>query len=625
MSESSRSPVVEVSEATELTELHIALENSMTGISRLDRDGIFVEVRDGYARMLGYAPDELIGRAWSVTVPDRDLPLGIDTYETMLRDGSAEGELLGLRKDGTTFHKQLLLVKTVDQAGARTGHYCFMRDISERKATELALASSQAFGERLLDTIADGVVVMTPRGRTLAVNATLCDMLGYSQLELLQDGAFPYLPEHVRSQARHAFESYLSGQGRDFELLLQTKNGDYLEALITPSRTLDDAGNEIFVATVKDISERKAAERKVLRYEKFESLGALASGVAHDLNNLLTPVLGFADLAAQADDQDTMREALQAIAEASEKARGLIAQIHQFSGSRAVTPQPVRVGPVLEDALALVRASLPASIRLQTKLEAFDDVVEADPARLQQVVLNLCSNAGSAMAEQGGTLTVELCPAGQDELRLTVADTGKGMAEDVRLQIFEPYFTTKDKAEGTGLGLSIVQRIVSDLGGDVTVESAPGAGARFDVVLPLAAERQAEKSAVVADAEEVVDGARSRVLLLDDEPAILEFVKQALNLRGMASTVFGSPGEALALLRAGTGDVDVLCVDQTMPEMTGLEFLAAARAAGCEHPAILMSGRLEEISDRQKAELGIAGSLAKPFTVDELCACLAQI
>ena len=405
--------------------------------------------------------------------------------------------------------------------------------------------------------------------------------------------------------------------------MLETKQGALIDVLISPSRTRDDGGNEVFVATVKDISSRKLAERKLVQYEKFESLGALASGIAHDLNNLLTPVLGFADLAAESDDPKTMREALQTITEASCKARALIMQIHQFSGTRSEAPEPVRLGPLINDALKLVRASLGANVTLETRIDAVDDVVQADSAKVQQLVLNLCSNAGYAMRDQVGTLLVQLRDAGSGHLRLLVADTGPGMTRDVKARIFEPYFTTKSKPEGTGLGLAIVQRIVVDMGGLVSVRSQPGQGTCFEITLPLAREQPAgtplaAKPVLPADA-----GALSRVLLIDDEPAVLDFAESALRTRGLEPTICGSPSEALALLRSARDRVDVICVDHSMPEMTGLEFLAAVRESGCTHPAVLMSGHMADISDRQKADLGIVASLAKPFTADELCATLA--
>ena len=204
--------VSELREPTGHAELHIAIEHSMTGIARLDRAGRYTEVLSGYASMLGYQPQELLGRSWSLSVHERDLPNGIETYEQMLAQGRAEGEVLGLRKDGSTFFKRVLLVKTVDVDGNRTGHFCFTRDVSEHNAVERALARAQAFGGRLLDSIADGVVVLSPEGRTLAVNMTLCAMLGYERDELLAGEPFFYVPLRLRGVVAKGLRRITAGR-----------------------------------------------------------------------------------------------------------------------------------------------------------------------------------------------------------------------------------------------------------------------------------------------------------------------------------------------------------------------------------------------------------------------------
>ena len=622
----SRAPVVDDNGGAELTELHIAIEHAMTGISRLDRDGVFVEVRPGYAKMLGYKPDELIGQSWTSTVPTTDIPLGETAYSTMLENGRAEGELRGLRKDGSEFFKQVLLVKTLDSRGKRNGHYCFMRDVSERRESQQALARSKAYSDRLLNSVADGIVVLDGAGRIAALNDSLCEMLEYDRDELQGLPGVPYLPAEATRKAAVSFRRSLRQPGSDFELNLQKKSGDRIDVLVSPSQTVDDHGNELYVATVKDITERKLAEDKLLQYEKSISIGSLASGIAHDLNNLLTPMLGFSELASATDDPEVLQVALREIHEASLKARALIAQINEFSSSRAVSPKPVRLAPLLADALGIIRASLPSTIKLNHTAACTRDLVIADPAKLQQVLMNLCSNAGDAMRNRGGELRVDLANHDARHVRLRVTDTGEGMSRSVLQQIFEPYFTTKSAGKGTGLGLSIVQRIVTDMGGRIDVRSELGTGSQFDVILPVTKDAGAptdDPGASNGDAP--LANPRASVMLIDDEPSVLEFASRALSMRGYTPVSFQSPSAALQELLDSPNGVDLICVDHTMPEMTGIEFVAALRGAGHNHPVIMMTGRMGSVSEVDLSNLSIASRLAKPFTVDELEHCLESV
>lgn len=354
-------------------------------------------------------------------------------------------------------------------------------------------------------------------------------------------------------------------------------------------------------------------EEELRQAQKMEVIGTFSGGIAHDVNNLLTPIIVHAGLAMEdLPEASEARENLQEVVAAARRASDLVRQILLFGRKEARERRPLHPGPVVAQALRLLRASLPATIAIRPEIDEACGPVYADETRLHQVVLNLCANARDALAGRGGTIAVAVQPAPGGQVRLSVADDGPGIAPELLGRIFDPYFTTKPRGSGTGLGLSVVHGIVQALGGAISVRSTPAHGATFEVLLPVCAE-------TAASTEPEEDAARwpgkqERVLLVDDEPAIVRAAERTLRGLGYRVTALESSAQALEALQADPSAYDLVVTDQTMPAPTGLELLRAAKALRPGLPVILCTGH-SEVLDAEKARLeGAAALIGKPYT-----------
>ncbi len=317
-----------------------------------------------------------------------------------------------------------------------------------------------------------------------------------------------------------------------------------------------------------DVSARVRAEEmardleaQLRQSQKMEMVGTLAGGIAHDFNNILSPILGFADLAlADLPAGHRARDDIEQVMKAARRARDLVEQILIFSRRSDQVRRPVQLHLVVIEALKLIRSSLPGNIEISQSIEPRDDTVLSNASQMHQIVMNLAVNAVHAMRETGGVLRVELARQDVDDavargieglkpgpyVVLSVSDQGEGMDSATLARVFEPFFTTKRPGEGTGLGLSVVHGIVHSCGGGIDVQSRPGEGATFHVYLPPA------PAALVSEPESTAaepGRGGEHVLIVDDEPAIVELLQRMLESRGYRVTAFSSPEEALATFR----------------------------------------------------------------------------
>nr|WP_240979029.1 ATP-binding protein [Longimicrobium terrae] len=346
---------------------------------------------------------------------------------------------------------------------------------------------------------------------------------------------------------------------------------------------------------------RQAVEEQLRQAQKMDALGTLAGGVAHDFNNILTAIHGYGELALlEARPGGEQRESIDEILKACVRARDLVRRILLFSRGQQSSRDVMPLGPVVEEALQLLRATLPRSIEIRSHATPHPPPVRADATQMHQVMMNLGTNAAYAMREQGGVLSVELgvidvetAAAGFAAelkpgryLRLTVTDTGCGMRPEIRERLFEPFFTTKGHA-GTGLGLSVVHGIVRDHGGSISVTSEPGEGSRFDIHLPAAPEaarQQADNPAPMPR------GAGQHIMYVDDEPALCHIMTRILAHLGYRCTAFTDPVAALQEFRTAPHDFDAVVTDLQMPAMSGLDLARAVRSVRPGVPVAIASG-----------------------------------
>lgn len=371
-------------------------------------------------------------------------------------------------------------------------------------------------------------------------------------------------------------------------------------------------------------------EEQLRRKQKLEAVGTLARGVAHDFNNLLTAIMGNVELSLMGLPPDHPEApGLKVALNAGRRARDLVQQILAFSRQTAPRREVVALAPLVEETVNLLRALAQDAVTFEIQLPAGLPPVLADPAQMHQVLMNLGTNAVQAMRGQPGRLIFmgEAVTVGSEILeqqvelkpgyyvRLAIQDTGPGMTEDVRRRVFEPFFTTKKTGEGTGLGLAVVHGIMEQHAGAVTLYSDPGRGSRFNLYFPAAPTPEPVGPEAGANG---VSGRGERILLVDDDPAVIDTGRKMFERLGYRVSAFTAPEAALAEYRARPGTFDLVFSDLTMPGMNGLHLLAAVRALRADQAFVLCSGLFSD-SDRQAAaEHGVLVFVPKPLSLTAL-------
>ena len=362
--------------------------------------------------------------------------------------------------------------------------------------------------------------------------------------------------------------------------------------------------------------DRSQLEEQLRQAQKLEAVGRLAGGIAHDFNNLLTPIVAYTEEARHELPPDSKAaQQLTEVLRSAQRAGHLVRRILTFSRHSVVTRAPVRVADVVREAGALLRATLPTSIAFRYEISAEDATVVADAAELQQVLMNLGTNALDAMQGQGGTLAFGVRQSGTC-VEITVRDTGCGMDAHSLEHAFEPFFTTKPQGKGTGLGLATSHTIVQALGGQVWLASEPGAGTTVTLSLPLI--KPVHTSLPAGGSSSLPRGNGERILLVDDEPMVLGACEALLKRMGYHVTAVSDPAAALARLRSDPYEFDLLFTDQSMPGMNGVALARASRTVRSDLPVVLTTGFVDEATRAGLTDAGIATVLAKPYQPADL-------
>jgi two-component system cell cycle sensor histidine kinase/response regulator CckA len=380
-----------------------------------------------------------------------------------------------------------------------------------------------------------------------------------------------------------------------------------------------------------DITERKQAEDDKAKLEeqlrqsyKLEAIGTLAGGIAHDFNNILTVIIGYAEITKYNVAPDSIiSENLDKVLQAGHRAKDLVQQILTFSRQSKMELIPVKLQPIIKEALKMLRTSIPRSIEIRENIAQDCGTVIANPTQLYQILMNLCTNAFHAMEENGGVLTVELKIADNIPLvfaktrdnsqevfvELSISDTGQGIRPEIIDKIFDPFFTTKEKGKGTGMGLAITYGVIKEYGGEITVDSQLGRGTVFHIYLPQSGEEAVAVDSTVAD----LPRGKERILFVDDEDLLAELGKKMLERLGYQVTVKTKSFEALGTFQNQPYDFDLVITDQTMPGMTGLDM--ARRMLQIRHniPIILCTGYSARVDEEKAKSQGIKEFAMKPL------------
>ena len=376
--------------------------------------------------------------------------------------------------------------------------------------------------------------------------------------------------------------------------------------------------------------DKKKLETRLRQVQKMEAIGTLAGGIAHDFNNILAAIIGYAEMVKMKlpEDSEVLSD-LDQVLKSGIRAKTLVQQILAFSREQELEQRPLQLKYIVKETLKLIRSTLPSDIEIKEDIAKDVGIVNADPTQMQQVIMNLCTNAGHAMQKEGGVLLVGLGNVELDDiaaaqyididpgtyLRLTVSDTGSGMTPEVNEHIFDPYFTTKEKGVGTGMGLSMVHGIVKNHNGEITVYSEPGKGSTFHVYLPII--RETEEQPEVLEKETPSTGHES-ILLVDDEPALAELEKQMLERFGYEVAVRMSGIDALEMFRSQPDRFDLVITDMTMPKMMGDRLAKKLVEIRPDIPIIICTGYSERMSEEKAKRIGVKALIMKPFVIKDL-------
>jgi len=513
--------------------------------------------------------------------------------------------------------------------------------IAQRIGGELdaALAERRRAEERyrrLFEHDLAGVGSVSLDGRFLACNPAFARILGYDSPEdlLAHDAGAIYL----HAEDRPAVLARLREAGRlmSFENRLRRKDGREVWVLANMALVPGESGEQVIESTLVDITERKQLEQQLWQSQKMDALGSLAGGVAHDFNNVLTAILGYADLVLLDLPADSPhRKDLDEISRAAQRAGDLTRQLLTFSRRQPIEPRVLNLNDVVADTDKMLRRLIGQEVQLVTVLAPTLGTIRADPSQVHQVLLNLAVNARDAMPD-GGTLTIETHEVDIDGgyaqehvdaqpgayVLLAVSDTGTGMDAATRARVFEPFFTTKEKGKGTGLGLATVYGIVRQHGGHISLYSEIGRGTTFKVYLPRAqASAEPERRRRPAEAR----GGTETILLVEDEAPVRDFVASALKRAGYQVLAAADGDEALRLEATSHEQIDLLLSDGMMSGIRVPEMVAEFRKRRPDTRVLLMSGYAQEAFIRQGLMVAGGAFLQKPFTAAGLVAKVREV
>ncbi len=603
----------------------------------LARDAIIVRTIDGKIGFwssgaeatYGFTREEAFGKTID-TLLRTEFPLPLEEImDIVQRERRWEGELIHTRKDGQQI---IALGRWSLREGAAGGPPEILeinRDISERKQTEQLLRRASAYNRSLLETSLDPLVTIDPAGRISDLNAATERVTGYPRERLIGTDFSDYFTDPARARAGYT-QVFAEGFVRDYRLEIRHRDGHVTPVLYNASVYKGEAGTVLGIfAAARDITEQLRLEDRLRQSQKMEAIGTLAGGIAHDFNNVLAAIMGFTEMAIEdVADQPDVHHMMDRVLKAAFRGRDLVRQILAFSRKTEGERKEISLTPLVKETHALLRSSLPSTIRMPLAITTNDDCVRGDPTQLQQVLMNLATNAAYALRENGGQLTIGVSsvtffpgssfPDPEMEpgtyVQLTVQDTGTGMTEEVRQRAFEPFFTTKEQGKGTGMGLAVVYGIVKSHRGAVTVQSQVGQGSVFSVFLPQV-QRQAERKEGVTTP---LPTGSERILFVDDEELLVETFGRVLQNLGYTVTVAQHGAEAWNLFIQDPWHFDLVITDQTMPDVTGISLAQEMIEMRRGLPVILCTGYSELVSAEKAREAGISAFVMKPVTKKEL-------
>ena len=606
------------------------------GYFTISENGTIEGVNLTGAAMIGIERRALIGKPFTRLVykDDQDILYG-HRQRLLDTEASQSCELRLVKKDGQAFHVRMecLVIKNKDDAFRQIR--ATVSDITEHKMAEETLKESEEMYRQLFEAESDAIfLIENETGCILNANSAAAALYAYSKEELLlmkntDLSGEPQETRKVTQETPPIKEHVITIPLR----MHRKKDGTVFPVEIT-GRFFIWQGKPVHIAAIRDITRRIALENQLRQSQKMESIGTLAGGIAHDFNNILAIIIGYTELAIMdVPDWNPAKGYLKEVQSASYRAKDLVRHILNFSRKAITDRKPVKICPIAEDTLTMLRATIPTNIEIRRNISCESDLILGDPTQIGQVLMNLCTNAAQAMREESGILEVSLqnvdLKKQQAEsdlvpgryVKLTVSDTGHGIEPEIMDRIFDPYFTTKGLGKGTGLGLSVIQGIVRTHNGAVTVKSEPGIGTVFEVLFPVIEDEMEPET----EKPEAFPPGNENILFVDDEASILNLAKKRLEMQGYQVEAKNDPVDALELFRSDPDRFDLIITDMTMPKMTGDKLTKEILGIRPDTPIILCSGYSDRINAEKAAALGIRKYIEKPLNMSDFLVSIRNV
>ncbi|MBN2082845.1 PAS domain S-box protein [bacterium] len=613
-----------------------ALSDATSEAIFISEGGICIGLNKTAERMFGAQPEEFLGRP----LTDWVAPESRQQVSRNIREGTTEPyKLILQKKDGETF-PGIVQGRMMTYRG-KLSRISILQNITEREAAERKIKESERRYRSFVENFPGIAYRSSLDFLPVFMHGQVTEITGFTEQELAAEGSslenliyeddfrgqFRFQQQQLKREPGYAIE-------REYRIVTKDQEIRWIHENVR--NVVDDSGQPAYVeGVIFDITDRKQVEDQLRQAQKMEALGVLAGGIAHDFNNILFAILGNADLIRDTLPDDDMAQAcLEAIISSASRASDLVKQILTFARRTERSRQEINIVPLVKEVSKLMKSTQPSNINIVTEILCTQAPVVADPTEIHQLLMNLCTNAGYAMREHGGRLSIFLRPwrgpveeplpeelAAEHYFVLEVSDTGIGIPEEIRGQVFDPFFTTKAVGEGTGMGLAVVHSVVEELQGWVDMTSTVGRGTSFRIILPMADADEQPESAGELSAPRGVE----RVLVVDDEPVIVDVLKQTLANLGYQVTGFTSSVQALEHFMQDIAHYDAAILDQTMPNLTGAEIAQLILIARPEFPIIIATGFSHTLTEANAQAIGIRRYLEKPVDTRVLAKHLREV
>ncbi len=632
---------VELADASDRLRLQAAaLDSAADAIVVTDVNGTISWVNRAFADATGVSSANAIGRTLSSLRISLEHAVFTRSFWEAYRDKVWRGESIAHREDGVRRYDELMVTPVRAANGEVTHVVGVLHDVTERREAEERLRESDRRFRSVLANLNLIAMMLDREGRITYCNDHFLHLTGWKREEILGRDWLTVVPADAEREVREVFSNLLDDDPAawHYENEILTRTGKRL--LIQWNNTVlrSSAGDVVGTASIgQDITGQRVLQQQILRAQRLESLGTLAGGIAHDLNNLFMPILLGATMLKKLRPDERSLRAIENIERSVRRGSDLVKQMLLFARGVETTPQSVHIAHVVREVESIAKSTFPKSISIDVSIGDDVGTVLGDATQLSQVLLNLAVNARDAMAE-GGQLTISATTAEITErfarmhggesagtyVIIEVTDTGEGMSKETIDRIFDPFYTTKAVGKGTGLGLSTARGIVSSHGGFVSVASAPGEGSTFGVYLPAAA----GEVAAAGEPGEEIEPARGNgelVMIVDDDPTVVNMTSQTLETFGYRIMAAEGGAEAIGLYSRHQQQIAVVITDIAMPVVDGHALIAALRRIEPGVRIIAATANASTARTTNLAKMGVAHVLSKPYTADQLLRAVAVV